>query len=104
MLSNGDRRGAVVTDPRIMRGVQVKRQVLACLLTVAAAGGAWAQSQIDTVKVTGGSVQGVAAGNIVSFKGIPFAAPPTGENRWRAPQAVRSWSGVKRADAFAPGC
>jgi para-nitrobenzyl esterase len=82
----------------------VKTQVLACLLTFAASGGAWAQSQIDTVKVTGGSVQGVATGNVVSFKGIPFAAPPTGENRWRAPQPVRNWSGVKRADTFGPGC
>jgi para-nitrobenzyl esterase len=87
------------------RGVQdVKTQILSCLITLAAAGGAWAQAQIDTVKVTGGSVQGVAAGNIVSFKGIPFAAPPTGENRWRAPQPLRSWPGVKRADTFAPGC
>jgi para-nitrobenzyl esterase len=82
----------------------VKTQVLACLLTLAASGGAWAQSKIDTVKITGGSAQGVADGNIVSFKGIPFAGPPTGENRWRAPQPVRSWSGVKRADSFAPGC
>jgi para-nitrobenzyl esterase len=80
------------------------KTLLACLITLAASGGAWAQSQIDTVKVTGGSVQGVAAGNIVSFKGIPFAAPPIGDNRWRVPQAVRSWSGVKRADSFAPGC
>jgi para-nitrobenzyl esterase len=82
----------------------VKTQILACLVTLAAAGSAWAQSQIDTVKVTGGSVQGVAAGNIVSFKGIPFAAPPTGDNRWRPPQPVRNWSGVKKADTYAPGC
>jgi para-nitrobenzyl esterase len=46
----------------------------------------------------------VANGNIVSFKGIPFAAPANGENRWRAPQPVKSWSGVKRADTFGPGC
>jgi para-nitrobenzyl esterase len=82
----------------------VKPHVMACLLTLAASGGAWAQSQIDTVKVTGGTVQGVAAGNVVSFKGIPFAAPPTRLNRWRAPQPVPAWSGVKRADTFGPGC
>jgi para-nitrobenzyl esterase len=87
------------------RGVYyVKTQVLACLVTLAAAGSAWGQSQIDTVKVTGGSVQGVANGNIVSFKGIPFAAPPTGENRWRAPQPVKNWQGVKHADTYAAGC
>ncbi len=82
----------------------MKTQILACLITLAVTGGAWAQSQIDTVKVTGGSVQGVAVSNIVSFKGIPFAAPPVGENRWRPPQPVKNWSGVKRADTFAPGC
>jgi para-nitrobenzyl esterase len=82
----------------------VKSQVMACLLSLAAAGGAWAESQIDTVKVVGGTVQGVVSGNVVSFKGIPFAAPPTGLNRWRVPQPVRPWSGVKRADTFAPGC
>jgi para-nitrobenzyl esterase len=82
----------------------VKKQILACLLTLAAACGSWAEAQITTAKVTGGTVQGVAAGNIVSFKGIPFAAPPTGEQRWRPPQPVVSWSGVKKADTFAPGC
>jgi para-nitrobenzyl esterase len=82
----------------------VKTHVLACLVTLAAAGSAWGQSQIDMVKVTGGSVQGVANANIVSFKGIPFAAPPTGANRWRPPQALKSWQGTRHANTFAPGC
>ena len=34
------------------------------------------------------------------FKGIPFAAPPVGELRWKAPQPVQSWSGIKKCDAF----
>ncbi len=82
----------------------MKKQILACLLTLAAARGSWAEAQIITAKVTGGSVQGVLSGNIVSFKGIPFAAPPTGDLRWRPPQPVVKWSGVKQADTFAPGC
>jgi len=82
----------------------VKKQVLVCLVTLAAAGAAWGQSTLDTVKVTGGTVQGVANGTIVSFKGIPFAAPPTGENRWRSPQPLRNWQGVKHTDTYAPGC
>ncbi|HEX5421684.1 MAG TPA: carboxylesterase family protein [Gammaproteobacteria bacterium] len=61
-------------------------------------------AQVLTAKVTGGTVQGVAENDIAVFKGIPFAAPPTGKNRWRAPQPVEPWSGVKSADHFAPAC
>jgi para-nitrobenzyl esterase len=67
----------------------------------------WAQpamSQIQTAKVTGGEVQGVVADGVASFKGIPFAAPPVGELRWKAPQPVKAWKGILKADAFAPGC
>src|SRR3989441_12791053 len=38
------------------------------------------------------------------FKGIPFAAPPLGENRWRAPQPAAKWEGIRRADAFGAPC
>src|SRR6185436_6768966 len=63
-----------------------------------------ALSQIQSAKVTGGEVQGVVAGAVASFKGIPFASPPVGDLRWKAPQPVKPWTPVKRADAFAPGC
>ncbi len=61
-----------------------------------------AQSQVSTAKVTGGEVQGAVAGNVASFKGIPFASPPVGELRWKAPQPIKAWSGVKKVDAFRP--
>ena len=61
-------------------------------------------SQIQTVKVTGGEVQGVVAEGISIFKGIPFAAPPVGDLRWKAPAPVEVWTGVKKADAFGPAC
>lgn len=61
-------------------------------------------AQIRTAKVTGGEVEGVVAGEVASFKGVPFAAPPVGELRWKAPQPVKPWPGIKKADAFAPGC
>lgn len=38
------------------------------------------------------------------FKGIPFAAPPVGDNRWRAPQPAQKWEGVRAADQFGPSC
>jgi para-nitrobenzyl esterase len=63
-----------------------------------------ASSQIQTVKVTGGEVQGVATEGISIFKGIPFAAPPVGDLRWKEPAPVQAWTGVKKADAFGRAC
>ncbi|HSW40262.1 MAG TPA: carboxylesterase family protein, partial [Acidobacteriota bacterium] len=61
-------------------------------------------SQIQTVKVPGGEVQGVVAEGISIFKGIPFAAPPVGDLRWKAPAPVQPWTGIRKADAFGPAC
>src|ERR1700722_19371439 len=57
------------------------------------------------VKVAGGQVRGATLGNGGAvFKGIPYAAPPVGELRWREPMPVRSWAGVRGATAFGPLC
>jgi para-nitrobenzyl esterase len=56
------------------------------------------------VKVEGGLVEGVVEDNLTVHKGIPFAAPPLGDLRWRAPQPVQKWQGVRKADKYAPGC
>ena len=63
-----------------------------------------AAAQITNVKVTGGAVEGSTNNSIASFKGIPFAAPPTGERRWKKPEPVIAWQGVKKASDFAPSC
>lgn len=56
---------------------------------------------MDTlVEVTGGTVQGVKSDSLTIFKGIPFAAPPVGELRWKAPQPVIPWEGVRDASQF----
>lgn len=56
----------------------------------------------DPVKTDAGLVSGLksADGTIKIFKGIPFAAPPVGDLRWKAPQPVKPWSGVKTCTAF----
>src|SRR3954465_15550173 len=89
-----------------MRGLAL---VLLTLLPVHAAHAqvtepATRQAAIQQVKVTGGAVSGVAADGISIFKGIPFAAPPTGDLRWKAPAPVKPWTGVRKADAFANAC
>lgn len=56
------------------------------------------------VQTTGGLVQGVIEGDVRAFRGLPYAAPPVGELRWRAPRPPAPWSGVREASSFAPFC
>ena len=56
------------------------------------------------VRVDGGLVRGADAAGVNSFLGLPYAAPPTGNLRWRPPQPASSWSGVRDATQFGPGC
>jgi para-nitrobenzyl esterase len=58
----------------------------------------------DEVKVDAGRLKGAAADGVVSFKGIPFAAPPAGELRWRPPQPVKGWTDVRSASAYGADC
>jgi para-nitrobenzyl esterase len=60
------------------------------------------QIKIDTGVLSGGV--GATQPSVRTFKGIPFAAPPLGENRWRAPQPAAKWDGVRPADAFGAPC
>jgi carboxylesterase type B len=58
------------------------------------------------VRIADGLVSGIAGStaNMRVFRGIPFAAPPVGPLRWRPPQPVRSWAGVRSADQFGARC
>jgi para-nitrobenzyl esterase len=57
-----------------------------------------------TVSITQGVLAGVNNGYIESFKGIPYAAPPIGDLRWRPPQLAHKWSGIRDADRFGNDC
>lgn len=60
-------------------------------------------AQNKQVKTANGMVEGVLEKTgIHSFKGIPFAAPPVNELRWKAPQPVKNWNGTRKADHFGP--
>ena len=54
------------------------------------------------VRVTGGAVRGIASDTpgVTAWLGIPFAAPPVGPLRWRPPQPVQPWPGIRAADRF----
>ncbi len=59
------------------------------------------------VTVTGGQIRGALADvnpEIVTFKGVPYAAPPVGDLRWKPPQPVVAWDGVRDATVTGPIC
>ncbi|SFQ45134.1 carboxylesterase/lipase family protein [Parafilimonas terrae] len=58
------------------------------------------QTRTPVVQTQAGSVSGIVQNDINIFKGIPFAAPPVGELRWKAPQPVQPWTGVRNCDTF----
>ena len=60
----------------------------------------------DRVKTLNGMVEGTGKqkSGVRMFKGIPFAAPPVGDLRWKAPQPVKNWEGVRAAVKFGPRC
>ncbi|MGH9752819.1 MAG: carboxylesterase/lipase family protein [Blastocatellia bacterium] len=58
----------------------------------------------DTVRVEGGLISGSVVDGVRNYKGIPFAAAPVGELRWKAPRPVAAWEGVRESKDFGPDC
>jgi para-nitrobenzyl esterase len=56
------------------------------------------------VRIDTGTLKGTSEASVLSWKGIPFAAPPVGELRWRAPQPAAPWQGVREASAYGNDC
>jgi para-nitrobenzyl esterase len=56
------------------------------------------------VRSDDGLVRGMTSGTVDEFLGLPYAAPPTGNLRWRPPQPAAGWSGVRDATTFGPSC
>tara|TARA_R110000787_G_scaffold14647_10_gene45098 strand:- start:8136 stop:9770 length:1635 start_codon:yes stop_codon:yes gene_type:complete len=57
-----------------------------------------------TVNLQQGPLVGVRKGDLEVFRGIPYASPPTGEGRWKAPSPPSTWSDLRDATAFGPSC
>jgi para-nitrobenzyl esterase len=77
--------------------------IIAGLSLAALAGAADAQTPV-TVTVDTGVLAGQQQDGVTSFKGIPYAQPPVGPLRWRAPLPPASWDGVRQATAFGADC
>lgn len=58
----------------------------------------------QVVSVAQGRLSGVLQGKVAVYRGIPFAAPPVDELRWRAPRPPAHWQGIRQADTFSPAC
>jgi para-nitrobenzyl esterase len=59
---------------------------------------------VEPIHTRGGLVQGVTEDGLTVYKGIPFAAPPIGNLRWREPHPAKRWGGVLKATEFKPAC
>src|ERR1051325_11544313 len=76
------------------------------LTGIAFAWSAVSPAPLASVRVAEGDIAGVPAldPGVTVFKGVPFAAPPVGDLRWRAPQPPAPWQGVRKADTFPANC
>ena len=63
-----------------------------------------AQAAITRANTTAGVIEGQVVDGVGEFKGIPFAAAPIGDLRWKAPQPPKPWPGVRKTVAFGPAC
>jgi para-nitrobenzyl esterase len=79
-----------------------KRWRFACVVLVAVQVATVAGAQ--RVVTESGAISGLRENGLDVYKGIPFAAPPVGDLRWRPPVHAPAWSGTRKADAFAPAC
>jgi para-nitrobenzyl esterase len=76
---------------------------MALLITILAGWQSMAQPPAP-VKVEAGLLQGTVEDGLTIYRGIPFAAPPVGDLRWRPPQLAAKWEGARQAAEFAPSC
>jgi len=82
------------------RGLEPVLALAALLL----AGACNAAQMAPIVRIAQGALAGVRPGQVDAFLGVPYAAPPVGRNRWRAPQAAPYWQGIRPAKEFAASC
>lgn len=74
------------------------------LVALACAGGSAQGEDAGAVRTMSGIVQGVRESDAIAYKGVPFAEPPVGDLRWRAPRPAHAWTGVLATREYKPQC
>lgn len=77
-------------------------KIAAVMIGLSVSCAVFAEKLPDPVSVTGGDIQGRFEGDLTVYKGIPYAAPPVGELRWKSPLPVEPWTGVRRTVSYGP--
>jgi para-nitrobenzyl esterase len=100
------------TPLRLLRSVVVSVLILAAMFAAGCAPASSeeqeasksADSSAPILATESGSLRGLGLAGVATFRGIPFAAPPIGDARWKPPQPVAGWSGVRDATAYGSRC
>ncbi|MEY4166943.1 MAG: hypothetical protein RIR52_767 [Acidobacteriota bacterium] len=84
-------------------------KVLGCLIVAAVAGYTTGErigeaANGEVVRIESGQIEGMIQDGVRIFRGVPYAAPPMGPNRWRPPQPVAAWSGIRKATDYCADC
>src|SRR5262245_30297132 len=103
MPSSSPHRKSILWSPSSMCGVRTFLALVAAGIVASAPASRAQPARLASARVAEGLLSGAGAADpgVTVFKGVPFAAPPVGDRRWRAPQPAAAWQGVRKADAFA---
>ena len=87
-----------------MASRSISNALAAAVLVASVPLAAWAAPKGPVVATDDGPIRGTTVGQMQAFLGLPYAAPPVGDLRWRVPQPVAKWSGVRKATEFGQHC
>src|SRR5882757_7197110 len=80
----------------------LKGSIVATAISASFGARATERSTAPVVRTKQGLLEGFAIEGVNKFLGVPFALPPIGDLRWRAPRAPAAWSGTRKAQEFSP--
>jgi para-nitrobenzyl esterase len=103
LLGTSARRGGISKDLNMQNRLKTLTALVVGAIAQSAAASVYDENR-PVVEIRDGKLQGVEEYGMLAFKNIPYAAPPVGELRWRPPQSVSHWQGVRDASRFGQAC